>query len=82
MLSSFHLNGNTQGFQPQNQTLEQLQFVQHDKQRYWKVLLSSFQLNGHTTDYKNSGPQRCAALNKHHRMKVIVKTPHMCGQKL
>ena len=47
---SVHLIGHNLGFHPQAQKLDHL--VQHDKQHYKEVLLSSFHLNGHTLGFQ------------------------------
>ena len=50
LLSNFHLNSQTTGFDPLPEVFDYL--VQHDKWYQRKVLLSSFHLNGHTLGFR------------------------------
>ena len=50
LLSNFHLNSQTTGFDPLPEVFDHL--VQHDKWYQRKVLLSSVHLNGHTLGFR------------------------------
>ena len=81
LLSSFHLNGHTLGFDPQTYKFENL--IQNNKQCHMKVLLSSFYFSGHTPGFHpRTYKFENLVQNKQYHRKVLYSSFHFNGHTL